>query len=96
MSNENWRVKCDGPGHILMRPHGHGCEHGFDIQCAEQLRDQLTVAIEEAKRQSDPWEKWLANQHSDWLHVWIAGYAIPLNAAQKIFEAAIASAKEGK
>lgn len=58
--NDNWRAKCDQPGHVVMRPFGSNNEmvYGFSTAEAAELRDELTKAIEEAKRLADPFERW--------------------------------------
>ena len=68
MSNENWRAKCNGPGTVLIRP-GPIVQHSLSVDAATTLRDELTAAIEEAKRLADPFERWvgtLERSHDSW------------------------------
>lgn len=67
--NDNWRAQCRGTI-IRVRPQGETAQFidYLTPQAAIELRDQLTVAIEEAKKFDDPFERWWASlpPHPQW------------------------------
>lgn len=59
--NQNWHAVCDkSDGMVLVRPLGKTSKYTYNLDPKEatQLRDELTDAIAEAKRQADGFERW--------------------------------------
>jgi hypothetical protein len=90
--NQNWHSVCDkSDGMVLVRPLGKTSQYTYNLDPNEaaQLCDELTEAVEEAKRQADPFEKWWsglvgeANCASLALGVWVSK-----DVAREIWDAA--------
>jgi hypothetical protein len=71
-------------------------EERVPIHEAEQLRNQLTAAIELAKRQSDPFEQWWEIHGWEWIKSKWGIAVADRDLACIIWDAATKAAKEGK
>ena len=79
------------------------CEEGeptisFSMEDAAKLRDQLTAAIEEAKRQEDPFEVWWSGLHDcnapGFPLKIVEGFSVPKKNARSIFMAGVEAGRE--